>query len=209
MIGLILTAPEVRGFLNGTLAELRRPVQDPPRHWSFWDGLDGSANRTGYTCVEPSSTGLFIWSMDHRNPEPARLIPFGGPGAVLFVQEAWMSWQQTCVNDPPYEPDHVCDEHCNQIYVAYEATPGKGYRPVPDRAAITWFDEGGKPDYWHARRLERPWRPAETMPAATSRLALRNRGVRAVLDGVWQWVVTVEVIKRTNGAPMPPAEVGQ
>lgn len=100
---------------------------------------------------------------------PWRITPLDGD-AVVVGQEAWSSWEQTCVTDPPWEDGegHTCSPHCRQVYVAYEATPRVGYRPVPDKARITYLDESTP--LGRNSHLLGPWEPAEKLDAAHARI---------------------------------------
>ncbi len=82
--------------------------------------------------------------------------PYGDPGDRLWVRETWRSWTRSCA-DEDTDDDHECSPHCNQTYVAYRATPRVGFRPVPDRAAITYLDESTPIE--SDRNLLGPWKP--------------------------------------------------
>lgn len=82
--------------------------------------------------------------------------PYGVVGDRLWVREAWRSWTRSCA-DEDTDDDHECYEHCNQRYLAFRATPRVGFRPVPDRAAITYLDESSPIE--SDRRLLGPWKP--------------------------------------------------
>lgn len=193
MIPLILTADEARRAAAGTLTEIRRPVVNAPRHWSEWDGLDGVTYQTGYTRIEPSPTGLFIWSMDWRDPQPPRLSPFGAPGDLLFGQEVWGVGCRPC-------PFHGWRDGIE--YEADEAwlTDDRDLLPLycvetPEDVCLGDYEGGG-------------WKSASLMPEWASRFAFVNRGVRAErVDDGWMWIVSVERLSRPNGEPMPPSEV--
>ena len=98
----------------------------------------------------------------------------------VWLQEPWLSWEEFHENDEyddeGYEEEPPIDEHTHQVYVAYEATPRKGYRPVPDDTAMTYLHETSPISQNH--RLQGPWRPANTMPSWASRLALGIENVK-------------------------------
>ena len=103
---LDITTVEAARIHAGIPTEVRRPVENPPRFWSFMDGIDGVAYPTGYRQVKPSLTGLFIWSVDCRNPQPARTAPLGKPGDLLWTAEEWAAhWM--------YRPVGVRDVHAD------------------------------------------------------------------------------------------------
>lgn len=110
------------------------------------------------------------------NPSTQAPCPHGDPYDRLWVRETFRSWEETCATWGDWNEGHVCSEHCRQTYVAFAATPRVGYRPVPDRARITYLDESTPLD--RNPRLLGPWRPSIFMPRAFSRLTLEIVGVR-------------------------------
>lgn len=102
----------------------------------------------------------------------ASLGPYGRRGDKLWVRETWRSLRQVCNHDDQ-EP---CDEHCDQTYVAYRATPRVGYRPIPDRQRITYLDESTPLE--RNRELLGPWKSPRFMPRWASRITLEIVNVR-------------------------------
>lgn len=108
----------------------------------------------------------------------------------VWLQEPWKTWQEHCTpqdhvsyardpDDPEgydIEEEDEHSDHCHQTYVAYEATPRSGYRPIPDESAITYLHESSP--ITQNPRLVGGWHPATTMPKWASRLTLRIEKVR-------------------------------
>lgn len=206
MIALDLTADEARAALDGTLTEIRRPakVTDPRDAFVRNGGFYAGADDPKWWTFRPHDHDAPEKLQGNGDPLPCYAIrcPLGVPGALLFGREAWRSWQSEWDEDAgdTEDPGGVL------TYVAYEATPRRGYRPVPDRAAITYLLDSTP--LRMNRELHGPWQPAATMPLWASRFTFRNGGVRVELvSGVWTWVVTVGRVNRMNGAPVPPAEL--
>jgi hypothetical protein len=102
--------------------------------------------------------GRWTWTLAATGmgvSDPFR-CPYGVVGDRLWVREAWRSWTRSCADEDTGD-DHECYEHCNQTYVAYRATPRIGFRPVPDRQAITYLDESTPIE--SDRNLLGPWKP--------------------------------------------------
>ena len=83
MTRVILTASEATAAHDGTLAEIRRQVEDPPRWWSFTPSLVGPEMPSGYRNVhasestDPRLAGTFPRSIDPRDPQQPFAAPFG------------------------------------------------------------------------------------------------------------------------------------
>lgn len=152
------TGDEVRAIRDGRMTMFRRPVEPQP-DWGR------------YEITQPWHVSAFdVGGRDHRNP-------FGEVGDRLWVREAWAAWyQNNCNRHREQDEDGGCDEHCNQTYVAYRATPRSGYRPIPDKAEICFLDESTS--LMHNSHLLGPWRSPVTMPREASRLLLELTDVR-------------------------------
>lgn len=72
-----------------------------------------------------------------------------------------------------------------QVYVAYRATPRLGYRPVPDRAAITFLHATTPIE--RNSRLRGPWIEGDSMHAWAARRTLVVETIRAMP----LWEVTI------------------
>lgn len=93
-------------------------------------------------------------------------------GSRLWVRESFRSWTvNNCDDHDLLEGDERgCDEHCNQTYVAYKATPRVGFRPIPDRARIRYLDESSPLE--DDKRVLGPWKPGIHLPRAFCRIVL-------------------------------------
>lgn len=101
--------------------------------------------------------------------------PYGVPGDRLWVREAWRSWSvNNC--DHLHDEGDDCDYNCDQTYVAYRATPRTGFRPVPDRAAITYLDESSPIE--DNRQLLGPWKPGIHLRRDHARITLDIKAIR-------------------------------
>jgi hypothetical protein len=169
---LDITTVEAARIHAGIPTEVRRPVENPPRFWSFMDGIDGVAYPTGYRQVKPSLTGLFIWSVDCRNPQPARTAPLGKPGDLLWTAEEWAAhWMYNDVGGSDCRSGHDGDNYW--------------YRADGD-------DSTGSCGL-KASGYRGTWRAADTMPQWASRATVRLTAVRAERTGdTWEWVYSVE-----------------
>lgn len=172
---ILFSAPMVRAILAGKKTQTRRLVKpQPPAGCEYvMNGAGdhalcfaaGTARSASPVCVPPTAR-----SADHRLP-----CPYGIPGDRLWVREAFRSWRDTCYQRD-VDDEHECDEHCDQTYVAYAATPREGYRPRPDRARVTYLDESTPLE--SNRRLLGPWKPSIHMPRWASRLTPSVASVR-------------------------------
>ena len=177
---LVLTLAEAAQFHAGMLTEIRRPVEDPPRFWSFMDGLDGVAYPTGYKAVRPSPDGLFIWSVDCRNPQPARTAPLGQPGETLWVAEEWGAGSRP---DPFEGWRDGIEYRADEAYLDdVELLPLHAVTLPEDVEDLSeWMGEG--------------WQSANTMPQWASRANARLTSVRAERTGdLWEFVYGVEKV---------------
>lgn len=152
---ILFKGPLVRAILDGTKTKTRRLPRFQPA-----GGVRQSAL---------SPTGL-----EDGHGRVLR-CQHGAPGDHLWVRETWKSSTYSCAEDPQ-EDDHKCSEHCKQTYVYYRATPRVGYRPVPDKARITYLDESSplEPRAWY----ESGWKPSIHMPRWASRIDLEVTEVR-------------------------------
>lgn len=100
--------------------------------------------------------------------------PYGVVGDRLWVREAWRSWREICEED---DDDHEHAPHCDQTYVAYRATPRVGFRPIPDRQAITYLDESTPIDSMKPQLLG-PWKPGIHLRRDWARITLEITKLR-------------------------------
>lgn len=187
---VVLTAEEVRAAVEGKLLEIRRPVEPQPPE----DVVD-------VTRIVRSTLPAEVGAFASRRPWWITKCPLGKPGDVLWAQESWRSWNDRHCDTygaVASDDDHVCTPHCRQTYVAYEATPRVGYRPVPDKARITYLDESSPLD-WDPRLLG-PWTAAENMPEWASRFRWTIADVRCERgEGGWMWVVKLGEAEKGDG----------
>lgn len=215
MIRFVAAAEEARAAHAGTLTEIRRPFtkanDDVPAEYRKEVG--GSPSPAAAVFPDGSGKGWIAWwgrgaftAEDTAKCYPGHQgipCPLGALGDLLFVGEAWRSWTEAGEEEDEDGRGSTC---WRQTYVAYEATPRRGYRPEPDREFITFLDDSS-PLSWN-RRLLGPWEPAEKLPVGFARTTLRNLGVRVERVGdVWTWIVSVETVMR-DGKPVRPAEAG-
>jgi hypothetical protein len=185
---ILFSAPMVRAILAGQKTQTRRLItpstslingSSPSGYRPSWSELDfGDAFVDG----GPSPAGnpgpylkVAVNAGEFRETRH-RIYPRRADGDRLWVRESFRSWRDTCEQDEDYD-DHEHDEHCDQTYVAYAATPRQGYRPKPDKARITYLDESTPLE--SDRRLLGPWKPGIHMPRWASRLTLTITSVRA------------------------------
>lgn len=161
---VILVDAEVRALLSGRPTTIVRPAKLP--------------DDAGRIVVDPGGTvfgpGPYL-KVYHQDPSidpacyPRIYSPLGYPGDKLWIREAWRSWRWTCERNG-HDHDDPCDEHCDQTYVAYRATPREGYRPVPDRQHVTYLDASTPLD--SNPNLLGPWKSPAIMPHWASRLTV-------------------------------------
>ena len=173
-----LTAHEVLAILAGRMTQIRRPVKPQPVVKPGWSKRDARAAVDGIEFHHGKST-FGIYAEDYVPLYTDDIVSRYAPwklGDRLWAREAWRSWKRSCTNeDVGY--NHVCGPHCNQTYVAYAATPRQGYRPVPDRAQITYLDETTPLE--SNPRLRGPWRSSVHMSRWASRITLEVTDLRA------------------------------
>jgi hypothetical protein len=169
---LILTTAEARRLHGGTITEIRRPVEGPPRWWSFTPSLVGKETPSGYRTVHASQStdsrlaGTFPRSIDPRDPRPPFASPLGKPGDLLWTAE-----------------EYIIERLEEGLRVVYRA----------DRAAAWLGDEPGKLFYVPSDYEPGGWMPADRMPKVLSRAKGRLTAVRAERTGdTWEWVYSVE-----------------
>ena len=164
--GIICTAEEVRGILDGTITELRRVVKPQPegelaslREWS-----SGLAEACGDSHPSPDKLAehscslagkVFPFKSHGRLYSPT--CPYGVPGGELYVRETWAHVNAT--GAPAKEADFV------KVKLYRATCAGLGLYK---------------------------WRSPATMPRWASRIDLMNTSVRVERgkDG-WEWVVGI------------------
>lgn len=176
---------DVRHILAGTKTQIRTPVVlcghegvEPdhgpwtPREPSFRFGGGGNWH-PWRTEREPG----FLWQ--HKEDLSRCIVetcPLGMAGDKLWVQEPWNCWADEGEDEEcDAEGEQVGSEEWRQTYVAYEATPRKGLRVVPQREEVTYLDESTPLE--RDPRILGPWMPADTMPRWAARLFLKIRSV--------------------------------
>ena len=209
---LILTADEVRAALAGTLTEIRRPVD--------MRGIRETAWITRCSVDPETHEAEFSGDVDYFVRRVA--CPFGAPGTVLWVKEAfwvehdWDSREMAGSFDCGID---LADSADMGFRVQYPATPNNPERPdepgdwygpdepdengwcvFPERTWMPWGEQSLGPFFFSRR-------PCICMPKWASRLALVTRAVRVERADVWTWIASVEVVRKPNGEPMPPREV--
>lgn len=153
---ILFSGPMVRAILEGRKFQTRRVVK--------------AGQVFGYGPMD-----RWTWSSAIATEHAARFCPYGKPGDRLWVKETWRSWDEGCRDD--HDDDcEPCEPHCNQTYVAYAATPRRGFRPKPDGSAITYLDESSPLE--QDSKLLGPWKPSIHMPRWASRITLEVTGVR-------------------------------
>lgn len=175
---VVVSAPRVRALLDGWVTQARFAVKPQP--------AGGVSARWGFTVASTTRSSVGKWTCSVLDPHGSRFAergrervvfdarcPYGEPGDTLWVRETWRSWAETCRDD---HGDDECSPHCNQTYVAYAATPRRGFRPRPDGSAITYLVEGSPLE--QNPKLLGPWKPSIHMPRWASRLTLEVTGVR-------------------------------
>lgn len=161
--------------LNGTKTQTRRLMKPQPANGCRWE-MNGNGDKALHLADDPAQPGGVSFVPWHpRKGDHRMACPYGAPGDRLWVRETWRSWGSTCDETSP-EDDHECSPHCRQTYVAYAATPRVGYRPIPDRADITYLDESTPIE--RNPRLLGPWKPSIHLPRAYSRITLDVTDVR-------------------------------
>jgi hypothetical protein len=174
---ILFSGPMVCAILEGRKTQTRRAINPQPRVGHVISP-DWGTSPDGHQFGEP---GLWLENgPDYPDgAEDERRCPYGMPGDRLWVRETWRSWEERCDDGTGGEHgyDTPCGPHCQQTYVAYRATPRQGFRPRPDRAAITFLDESTPLHRYH-ESLIGPWRPSIFMPRAFSRLTLEITTVR-------------------------------
>lgn len=179
---ILFGAPMINAILSGAKTQTRRVMNPQPDHLQHheWKGKLVYEGEHRMWCWK-QHTYDNLWDEGCREDERRHLAaqsPYGVPGDRLWVRETWRSWTQNNCHqheDGP-EGDVGCDEHCNQTYVAYRATPRIGYRPIPDRQRICYLDEATPLE--ENKELLGPWNPSIFLPRAFSRIALEVTEVR-------------------------------
>lgn len=166
---ILFSAPMVRAILEGRKSQTRR-ICKPAEAQSLSHVVGIQDPREFGQC--PSTIPGSGWFSDEEG-DVQFFCPYGAKGDRLWVRETWRSWNETCPDDHDDEP---CEPHCNQTYVAYAATPRRGFRPKPDGAAITYLDESSPLE--QNPKVLGPWKPSIHMPRWASRITLEVTDVR-------------------------------
>ncbi len=135
-----ITTVEARHLLVGWTTITRRMDPQPS---GIGDGCGPLMRVVSATQAHPGD--LFEAHYANESTIGLHRAPLGPPGDLLLCREPWLSWDETCAYEDDGGERHVCTSHCRQTYVAYEASPRIGYRPVPDKAKITYLDEPCRP----------------------------------------------------------------
>lgn len=200
---ILFSAPMVRAILAGEKTQTRRIVAIDDKPISARAADKGKRQRgipTNAVNVRFLGPYLKCDAPVGSATVSARVeCPYGDIGDRLWVRETWRTWDERCV-DRDVEDSHVCSPHCRQTYVAYAATPRKGFRPEPDRAAITYLDDSTPIE--RNPRLMGPWRPSIFMPRAASRITLDIVSVRVErLQDITQADARMEGVATADGTP--------
>lgn len=157
----------VRALLAGTKVQTRRQLKVQPTV----DPVDGMLSH-------PELAGKFAAHVFGYCFVKMASCPYGVVGDRLWVRETFRSWNENHCDEHEGDPDEDrgCDEHCNQTYVAYRATPRVGFRPVPDRARIRYLDESSPIE--GDRRVNGPWKSPLFLPREWSRITLEVTEIR-------------------------------
>jgi len=150
--GIICTADEVRGILDGTITELRRVV------WAVSRSTDSrwAHGRPHWLNPKPVITMPGCWSEGGDSESDVARCPYGVPGDRMFVRETWAL--QTGIQSDHHSRVHYRDGEQKLIYWQ------DGHK-VPE---IYGFELTGK-ERWHS---------SSTMPRWASRIDLVNTAVR-------------------------------
>lgn len=182
---ILFNTSMVRAILAGRKSQTRRPlshltslVDGAGCSWGFWNGFDFSRAFADAGPSPAGNPGPYLHvprSMGDGDEAVHRVYPRWQVGDLVWVRETWRTWNESC-RETSLDEGHVCNEHCDQTYVAYAATPREGYRPKPDKAAITYLHPSTPLE--RNPELLGPWRPSIHMPKWASRITLRVTNVR-------------------------------
>lgn len=146
-------------IVNGTGYQMRVPVTEQTT------AIDGHPN-IRFEDVDLNSATVADYLQEAAGLdcqcgcERAMLRPAWWKKKRFWVAEAFKVHPVGCESDQEY---HECDEYCRQTHVYYRATPRVGYRPVPDKAEMTYLHESTPLTDFHrsgfrnARRMRRQW----------------------------------------------------
>jgi hypothetical protein len=154
----------VRALLDGSKTQTRRELAVQP-------APSGPCGLLGH----PDLAGLFAPHVFGRCYAELAPSPYGKVGDRVWVREAFRAWDENHCDE--HEDDGgPCAAHCYQTYVAYRATPRVGFRPVPDRAQITYLAESSPIE--GDRRVNGPWKSPLFLPRDWSRITLEITELR-------------------------------
>lgn len=208
---ILFSGPMVRAILDDSKTVTRRIVRvdDTP--------ISAAASNAGRRQRGIPSNAVTVRNLGYLKcdaPKGSATVssrvacPYGAPGDRLWVRETFSSWEETCATWGDWNEGHTCSAHCRQTYVAYAATPRIGFRPVPDRARITYLDESAPLD--RKPRLLGPWRPSIFMPRDLSRITLEIVSVRAErLQDITEEDIRAEGVTRETASEMAGRALAQ
>jgi hypothetical protein len=160
---ILFSAPMVRAILAGTKTQTRRAVKPSPE-WTE-PGTAWKFSEDGH-----SGPGWYAYNEDY--PEEGALFyrcPYGQPGDLLWVREAWQYYNWTDEGEPciRYSADNAT------------AWPEAGTEAWADKLVDVWEILSREDNYTIDNcARDRRWRPSIHMPRWASRITLEVVSVR-------------------------------
>jgi len=171
---IIMGPDSVRAVLADRKTQTRRVLRrEHVDDVHAWCRCDADGSWIGWAGQRAELTDYDLFTQRAYPDGGGVRCPYGVVGDRLWVREAFKTSEYHCTEEQQDEA-HECGEHCKQTYVYYAATPRHGYRPVPDRAAITYLDESSPLTDWYTAG----WKTPIFMPRWASRLTLEITDVR-------------------------------